>query len=50
MTVRNTFNEFFEKAVDGLGITENTTLLTEVGDITDTVEKALKSLKITPVS
>ena len=46
--IADTFNEFFEKAVDGLGITENRSLLTESGDITDTVEKALRKFENHP--
>ena len=46
--IADTFNEFFEKAVDGLGITENGSFLTDASDATDKVEKALKKFKNHP--
>ena len=41
--------EKFEKAVDRLEITENRSLLTESGDITDTVEKGLRKFENHPI-
>ena len=46
--IADTFNEFFEKAVENLGIVENTSLLTDASDITDSVEKALKKFEKHP--
>ena len=51
MTVRKLqihSTSFLEKAVDGLGITENGSFLTDASDVTDKVEKALKKFKNHP--
>ena len=46
--IADTFNDFFEKAVENLGIVENTSFLTDTSDITDIVEKVFRKFENHP--
>ena len=46
--VANVFNHYFDTAVDELGTFNNDDVLTDVGDITDPVEKAIKMFENHP--
>ena len=47
--VANTLNIYFEAAVNPIVITENKHLLTETGDLEDTIKISIRNLKNIPV-
>ena len=46
--IANTFNKFFDEAVDELGEFDNSDILTDTGDISDPVQKAIKKFERHP--